>query len=1056
MMTTGAVDDGCNGAVAEGKPIVGKSLKETSQDVMEDCEDVDDCETQKSGYEGESEESDEDDDESDDDDCSSEEDSLPKEILLGESQENSTGKSNDILSSLLNMLGTPKGGKESKRKSIMHGDTFESVEDEEDNRAFDFFIDKTKLTKLFELGKFGNNNIQNVFSHDNGDGDIDKVFDYIEQQRWDKVLELIKSYPEVAVLRMPSTSQPNTDNSPSTEPAYFILEECTSDDMKKEEASKKSDKTEHMGNAVIHEVCRNNAPMDIIDEILDIDCDATKEKCSRGYLPLHYSCYYGASVEVIERLIESYPEAIRCTDSKTNSLPLHLACKTEASPEVIKRLIQEYPEALIVRDATGKTPEDYTDIEGEAALICNEFGDPMLACYEKTRLESEKAAKTKLQKVEVAHKAQISKLVKEHRSIVSNFEDIYNEKDKKIKVMLSLLENNEKTIMEKDELCAKLKEAVTERDSKISSIEKKLGTNEKAYSTHVSRQLSTISDLRGENDELKGKLDTVTSEKNDLMSELKSREDELKKTKLAFDSKTKMIEDLNVTLLQRNEMNEEQAKEIENLLNQISEKDDEIIALQRSLEEKQKAVQLKDATCLKIQEELLEKDENLKNIQGKLVANEKALKENSLFLECKDMVIEAKETMCLKLQSKIRSLEAEVKEVQIQLLEKEEGAPEREEKIAQMESLLEEKDRVIADKEIECENLIETIAAKQAEMDNTQNRLSELEQEVFKQKEDVLAKAKEIEELRVSMNVMATASFQEPSNFEGHELRKMEDLLAIKENIIRQQDAKCLKMEETIRKKEIEVKEVDEKRELHEHAFKALMEKEKSKIDHLEAIVRLLTEENAELKSSWDVTKTKAHSTDQNHQVLSEKNRVIKEKEEECISLGKSMSKIKEKISLLENRIADQDQEIARKDRALEGKDAAMKQKEATCLRLQEAVVTMESEMDTIVDKLKREQQYVAQLENDQYQAREDNIVLARKRKGITKEQSMSNEQRDFQGRQEESSPVTVATEDTKGEGWISPKFSDDNSEVTVPGLVKRLVTRLECKGSDDRQVVTT
>ena len=68
-----------------------------------------------------------------------------------------------------------------------------------------------------------------------------------------------------------------------------------------------------------------------------------------GYLPLHYAVCKGAKKEVIEKLVELYPDACRVSDEETKYTPLHCAALTGRS-DVMKLLLKTYPEAAAMRN----------------------------------------------------------------------------------------------------------------------------------------------------------------------------------------------------------------------------------------------------------------------------------------------------------------------------------------------------------------------------------------------------------------------------------------------------------------------------------------------------------------------------------------------------------------------------------------------------------------------------------------------------------------------------------------------------------------------------------
>merc|ERR1712129_17871 len=75
-----------------------------------------------------------------------------------------------------------------------------------------------------------------------------------------------------------------------------------------------------------------------------------------GELPLHLALRRSAPEDLILRLIEFNPKAVRLTGENDISLPLHLATVYCASPRVIITILRKYPEALDIHDEDGDTP----------------------------------------------------------------------------------------------------------------------------------------------------------------------------------------------------------------------------------------------------------------------------------------------------------------------------------------------------------------------------------------------------------------------------------------------------------------------------------------------------------------------------------------------------------------------------------------------------------------------------------------------------------------------------------------------------------------------------
>ena len=161
------------------------------------------------------------------------------------------------------------------------------------------------------------------------DSGIPELLDLIERQQFDLVIARIKRDPSEASVILASASA-GAHNS-----------------------------VMNQGNLALHEACKNQPPLDVIEALLDANEEAIKTKGQWGYLPLHFACCSRASPEVVAKLIVSYPSATRAKDDHEGTLPLHLAAKWGANDEVIMALLTVHPKASGVRDASGRTPIDH-------------------------------------------------------------------------------------------------------------------------------------------------------------------------------------------------------------------------------------------------------------------------------------------------------------------------------------------------------------------------------------------------------------------------------------------------------------------------------------------------------------------------------------------------------------------------------------------------------------------------------------------------------------------------------------------------------------------------
>lgn len=74
-------------------------------------------------------------------------------------------------------------------------------------------------------------------------------------------------------------------------------------------------------------------------------------------LPLHAAITFQAPFEVIKKLVEIYPESIRCADDQ-DMLPLHYAFRFGSEDKVLAYILEEFPAATKKRALRDRTPLD--------------------------------------------------------------------------------------------------------------------------------------------------------------------------------------------------------------------------------------------------------------------------------------------------------------------------------------------------------------------------------------------------------------------------------------------------------------------------------------------------------------------------------------------------------------------------------------------------------------------------------------------------------------------------------------------------------------------------
>jgi len=105
-------------------------------------------------------------------------------------------------------------------------------------------------------------------------------------------------------------------------------------------------------------LCENNPPVDVVDLLISKFSDGcASRKIPGGQLPLHASCTWLASSDVVECLLKAYPSAAQQRDDLSN-IPLHNACFSGANLGVVNALLEAYPRGVLVRNSQGSAASD--------------------------------------------------------------------------------------------------------------------------------------------------------------------------------------------------------------------------------------------------------------------------------------------------------------------------------------------------------------------------------------------------------------------------------------------------------------------------------------------------------------------------------------------------------------------------------------------------------------------------------------------------------------------------------------------------------------------------
>ena len=170
------------------------------------------------------------------------------------------------------------------------------------------------------------------------------------------------------------------------------------------------------GNLVLHEVCKNEPPVETL-YLLTAENEKSLEVKGNGLLPLHYACSSGASAEVVKFLIDSSPQTVEVAEQKDGLLPIHHACKVGTTEDALMALLIAYPQAIDVRDDFGYIPLDYAknlheERSREMAVSCLKRGQWLCDTAQQYRKKCRKEVEDEMAELRRLHSKEIT-LIKE-------------------------------------------------------------------------------------------------------------------------------------------------------------------------------------------------------------------------------------------------------------------------------------------------------------------------------------------------------------------------------------------------------------------------------------------------------------------------------------------------------------------------------------------------------------------------------------------------------------------------------------------------------------------
>ena len=337
------------------------------------------------------------------------------------------------------------------------------------------------------------------------------LLDLVQRKKWDTVLYRVLKEPDSAFIKFNGRSS----NSPSA------------------------------GNFLLHEVCKKNPPMDIVEALIESNEEAVTTKGHSGYLPFHYACAHGASIELIRLLLSLHPEAIKAVDDEEGILPLHLACKLGITKEeVYMCLLMAYPESSMIRDQYGRLPMDYAksirnDSHRKVAMQCLKRATWLETAAQQAREQTEADFQKRIKSYEQFQAQQLKTIEEVHTQEIADLEAKVEGKEEELAEKCQELKELDKHLQEMADEFRKRAES-TDRATKAKNRKLQLEIEEANEEAAQSKKELELKDKHVGS--LLLKLEEVKSLNESLKQQLVERTDELDLAMDDIDTMTKHTE----------------------------------------------------------------------------------------------------------------------------------------------------------------------------------------------------------------------------------------------------------------------------------------------------------------------------------------------------------------------------------------------------------------------------------------------------------------------------------------------------------------------------------
>lgn len=298
----------------------------------------------------------------------------------------------------------------------------------------------------------------------------------------------------------------------------------------------------------LHSACARQPSDSLVEALLLAYPDAASAKDDQGFLPLHYACGNRASDGAVNMLLIVYPQGADVRDPYGGKLPLHhLAQWGTFSAGVVNMLLAVHPGAISEKDSSGYLPLDLAkaaNYPGRNVVIT-----ALKRCMVASKMRSSETAITSSRDVDITQ--ELDTLDNQHETLAGLSEELTALREE-TDVLRTQAETersaSNETISAEKEKVTTLSNQLSEIESELASVKTAYHESETDYSQHteeIKKCRYEIISLKEDKERTIKERDTI-SEKLELKQ--KTSEDTIAKLEARIETQQQELLDKNSNL----------------------------------------------------------------------------------------------------------------------------------------------------------------------------------------------------------------------------------------------------------------------------------------------------------------------------------------------------------------------------------------------------------------------------------------------------------------------------------------------------------------------------